>query len=491
MKRDFIPETEAIIPEGGIMSPCEKPENHSQFCDVTDLCLDHFPDKWRDEKVLQDFQVLSKYVVRLTVLMLSPDRMMACSVHRHGSGFLTIDLENGALVHTSKHVVWDPLEAKHTVVRLFYDDEEKETIYTSLGINSLQDRILGRVGYQLPASFLAQSPQSRGLFLTRGSTRYFRSVMDSDYTVFSCELPVHELFPLQDQSLLVSACSWWNFSLRRFMMSRPDIDVAIISHPHGEAKKISFGKMTRLMGVTPALYDAPTCGGSSGAPVIRLNSDSAHYLSAGQFVHHGHNKSRLNLGMGTVRPPVLFPYWKRLDTDSRLYSAVSLLYEPVFYWTLVICDLMHVTSTVKSSIDVFAYTSSFSAFALTVNSWPFLLLNSCFWLHLGLTCLYRWKQIGAWLAVCQLLSSLINTSAFLVGWTLLCLPSPWSNMFLVSGVWLVLIYLERHLRLSSRFTTATLGSFPDVLKLIMIEERGLEAKRSKSDDLITTMPTDG
>uniref|UniRef100_A0A2C9LGL0 Uncharacterized protein n=1 Tax=Biomphalaria glabrata TaxID=6526 RepID=A0A2C9LGL0_BIOGL len=73
--------------------------------------------------------------------------------------------------------------------------------------------------------------------------------------------------------------------------------VFIVSHPHGEEKKISFGKIVHkneIVGVgTRLVYTAPTCPGSSGAPVIApAHCSSWSYHT--QVVHCGQIDSQHN-----------------------------------------------------------------------------------------------------------------------------------------------------------------------------------------------------
>ena len=49
--------------------------------------------------------------------------------------------------------------------------------------------------------------------------------------------------------------------------------------------------------------------------------------------------------------------------QNVLMKALSVCYEPIFYWTLFVCDFLHIESTLIVSLDVFAYTSTLSAFA--------------------------------------------------------------------------------------------------------------------------------
>ena len=182
------------------------------------------------------------------MLKFSPTRKKVPDQHQlTGTGFLTFDDRYGAVVHTSKHVVMDPLEARHTVVRLFYDQDD--AIVTINGVKNLKNIILGRK--QEICAYRDQNLPRHGLFVTRGMTTIkslFRSVRGHDYTAFSCQLPIHELFSLQEQLMADRIFSWQNFKLNKSKKDvlRKSVDVAVISHPHGLSKKIGFGRYVVL-----------------------------------------------------------------------------------------------------------------------------------------------------------------------------------------------------------------------------------------------------
>ncbi|KAK6964557.1 hypothetical protein BgiMline_031794 [Biomphalaria glabrata] len=71
--------------------------------------------------------------------------------------------------------------------------------------------------------------------------------------------------------------------------------VFIVSHPHGEYKKISYGKIVRKYEIrgpgTSLVYTAPTCPGSSGAPVI-APAHSSSWSNETQIIHFGQVDSK-------------------------------------------------------------------------------------------------------------------------------------------------------------------------------------------------------
>ncbi|XP_025089246.1 uncharacterized protein LOC112561160 isoform X2 [Pomacea canaliculata] len=284
-KPKLIPEIEpTFLSEGDswARSCFKSEENHPRYIPITDLQLHQLPDGWRHQQVLSDVQAVGRRVVKLTVKKRSSARAGAPRPGGHvGTGFVTFHPRWGAVVHTCKHVVFDCFEADNTMVTFFYDKE------VSGGTSVLK---------------------------CPGSSRHFRSVWSMDYSSFALALPMQEFFPLTDDRV-DDRFAWRNFSLSRLLYRQKNtVDVLIISHPHGRPKQVSFGKLTRRHSMVPVMYDAPTCPGSSGAPVVRLSADHAIYLTAGQFLHHGHYHSRVSLGMGQLRPPLTLPYWRPLDS---------------------------------------------------------------------------------------------------------------------------------------------------------------------------------
>lgn len=177
--------------------------------------------------------------MHLKVTKLSPSREGAYTSEHFGSGFITFDPVHGALINTSKHVVRDPFEAENTIVTLFYDDDrfDEELLEAEKEMKSHGTRNNPEIS-DIPEE------TKPGFFMFWGSKDKFRSVLCSDYTVFLCkDLPVHKLFSKQEIENSNPAFSWWKFSLKRLILStQMDIDIAVISHPHGGQKTITFGK---------------------------------------------------------------------------------------------------------------------------------------------------------------------------------------------------------------------------------------------------------
>ncbi|GFN81429.1 hypothetical protein PoB_000793500 [Plakobranchus ocellatus] len=511
-EREFIPETQEInldidfdLEDSSIVShfptDCQKPQNHAHYKFLRDLKITDLPPSWQHDWALRDLKLIGKRVVHITVLRKSVLRRNWRTEPSHeGSGFLTFDPKYGPLVHTSKHVVLNPYEAEHTIVRLFYEDDSAiKEMYRAIGW--FKNNLIGNhhVGHHLATSspmdrkdLVWESPKS-GVYMYLADERYFKSVMCSDYTSFSVDWRVQAHFTKEDIEHSDHAFSWRMASLKRIVLGpQLNIDVGIVAHPHGMPKSVAFGKMKRLTGLHPALYDAPTCGGSSGSPVVRLHPDSLHYVSAGQFVHHGHYRRKLDLGMGTVRPPIAFPYIYKLDVETVWANALSVCYEPIFYWTLFACDLLHIESTLSSSLDVFAYTSTLSAFAFGVSSGLFRFLFTGYWLHIISSIILRMVVLG-WsfvYAVSSSIATIISMSMFMVSWLLLFLaPYPLSSVPAVSLVWLVVLFLERHYNVRNRFSLWAMGSFPDHMQFILGKEEARLGQRERGN-MDTIQPVD-
>ncbi|RUS85238.1 hypothetical protein EGW08_006999 [Elysia chlorotica] len=491
-QRAFVPETQDIDLninfrlEGTAMAhfphTCDKQSNHKKYKLLKDLEVSDLPQVWQHEWALRDLKMIGRRVVHITVLRKSTLRHDWFTNPCHeGSGFLTLDPKNGPIVHTSKHVVLNPFEAENTVVRLFFDDDSSNENFKI--IKWFSDRLIGDRQQEQERHDLVWEDQQSDMYFYLADERYFKSVMCSDYTSFAVDWRVQKHFSAKEMAQSDLAFSWRMASLKRISLGpQLDIDVAVVSHPHGMAKRVSFGAMKRLIALQPALYDAPTCGGSSGSPVVRLHPDSTHYISAGQFVHHGHFRRSLNLGMGTVRPPIAFPYIYALDVENVLVNAISVCYEPIFYWTLFVCDFMHIESTLIMSLDVFAYTSTLSALAFGVSSLLFRVLFCGFWLHnlatfLLHTFLFRWGPVRA---ASRFVGTMISMTMFLVSWLLLLLaPYPLSSVPVVVLVWLLVLFPERHFDLHGKFHRWFNGPFDEYVQFNLARERARQGWRER------------
>ncbi|GFS13182.1 hypothetical protein ElyMa_003130800 [Elysia marginata] len=311
-------------------------------------------------------------VVHLTVLQLSPSRQEDHTktstsqrapgpqghtvVSHEGSGFLTFNNRYGPVVHTSKHVVRDRFEAERTVVRLFYDDD-KATANVFSTLRWLLDQLQKT---ELPLPSLLQHAQTYpyGIHTKRSTKpllyaadgRYFESFVYSDYTAFSCDTVVDDHFTKKTRTH--PSFSYVKAGNKQLVLG-PQLDVAVISHPHGMPKAIAFGKMKPLARLLPAMYTAATCPGSSGAPFIRLHTNTSHkspnanilantistncegyhFISAGLFVHHGFYPQRI--------------CW--------MVNTFSLCEDFLLYWMLLMFDHDQVEPFIKAHLTMFTF----------------------------------------------------------------------------------------------------------------------------------------
>ena len=151
-------------------------------------------------------------------------------------------------VYTARNVVYNTEEAERTRVDLFYDDER-----------SKQD---GKV--------VTMSGNRAEFF------EYNRDVTNILFVTHDEE--IGEKFPVdQDVIQIYRPCNE-NFQVTLNFPSFNSLDThyaLIISHPHGQPKKITVGKMRHGMTLTKTYteYHTATCPGSSGAPVFAIIRD--------------------------------------------------------------------------------------------------------------------------------------------------------------------------------------------------------------------------
>ena len=212
--------------------------------------------------------------VRLIVYWTSPDRpdddelsnRTGTKIRRMGTGLIynvydpvsdepcPCDKCNGEItkkfwifaVRTAAHVVYNTEEAKSTRVDLFYDDDSCKSDGRMVTVTGLRvvdidhDKDICHMDCVTHDEALAERIKS----LTTSLYRVITKPLDLD-------LPCLDFLPLCDGG------------------RRPTL---IVSHPHGQPKKITLGQWRE--GEFPrVVYNAPTCPGSSGAPVFRFNTD--------------------------------------------------------------------------------------------------------------------------------------------------------------------------------------------------------------------------
>nr|KAG5688475.1 hypothetical protein BaRGS_011913 [Batillaria attramentaria] len=321
-------------------------EKHPGFIPFSDLQLHHLPDRWRHEHVLTDIRDTARRVVLLRVRKRSPDRSGGAGRGGHfGTGFVTFDPRWGTVVHTSKHVVLDPFEASSTDVIFFFDSPHDG---------------------------------SRPVVKSRGSARHFRSVWSMDYSSFTLELPMHELFTWQER-----------------------------------------------------------------------RADSRHYLTVGQFVHHGFDEldESSSTAMGSLRPPFTFPYHRALDV-SWVRRAVALLYEPVTYWALYLTDFLAMEAILFNCTDNFCYFLTLYGYFC---SWDDPWTRGAF---VGFLCVQALKFLlfarQGWVnAVVHLLATVHALSMHWVTWlTCVLVPREWQSLWWVAPLWFSVLLLSRYVHIS-------------------------------------------
>ena len=263
---------------------CEKNKNHKDFLSVQDLKLNHLLGNLSDD----DFELLRAAIdltVRIRVDYTSPGRpkhdalseLRGSDTLRLGTGFIryvSADVGkpcpccecDGVVVRkfwtltilTAQHVVYNGEEAKRTKVDLFYDDERSEqdgevVTLRALGVVwSSSDRDVCHMECVTHDENIGERIE----YLYRRRL----SLICSNESSHSQSEPKHR--------------GLW-YSLAQLFTAPRRHDLAlIISHPHGQPKKITIGKVRGAVNFVDdvyAEYHTATCPGSSGAPVVPLH----------------------------------------------------------------------------------------------------------------------------------------------------------------------------------------------------------------------------
>ena len=159
-------------------------------------------------------------------------------------------------VETAQHVVYDTEEAKKTRLDLFYDDETPDQEGKVVSVPALRvvrsdaecDRCrMECVTHDERVGEMVESLYRRWVSLGKA--------IESRSTPF-----YFNTSSLSDRPREMSTRGSQFYSL-------------IISHPHGQAKKITLGKEREVMDLVVLEYQTATCSGSSGAHVFELYTD--------------------------------------------------------------------------------------------------------------------------------------------------------------------------------------------------------------------------
>ena len=128
-----------------------------------------------------------------------------------------------------------------------------------------------------------------------------QSDADTDYCILRCATHDKDLFHRLKEAYL--ACEGFtnkiNFS-SVMMLEKVDPLVVIISHPHGQPKQVSVGEATHFeadyIRWGKLTYNASTCPGSSGAPVILTSKKRRKMMNVGFHGTHSAGGEPYNTG---------------------------------------------------------------------------------------------------------------------------------------------------------------------------------------------------
>ncbi|XP_012944517.1 uncharacterized protein LOC106013408 [Aplysia californica] len=259
---------------------CTKNPGHKDFLPFSSLTIDHFPDGYKDEKLLEAVQAWGELVVRIAVDYTSPDRPEfypdstdpypfhqhgGSSMTRYGTGWAAACTKDDGLdvmvfdgdvpcpcedceksgrpatswgcivIMTAMHVVFDTSEVERTSVKFFYhDDEDQENTVTLKG----------------------------------KSIKHSDLEMDSDHSEF---LAVTHDFEFFEKIRLRSAEA--NHLIKvageNYETEETGGLAIVVSHPHGCCKQVTFGRMLERDSLERSerfayVYSTATCPGSSG-----------------------------------------------------------------------------------------------------------------------------------------------------------------------------------------------------------------------------------
>ncbi|KAK3711615.1 hypothetical protein RRG08_020996 [Elysia crispata] len=263
---------------------CSKNPGHAGFIPYPEFRPDHLPVSWHTPERLEIVRIIAEVTVRLRVGYTSMDRPEGFAFHNlrgsnivhTGSGWIYDIRPNRdvpcpcqecalspsphktwmeIIIATACHVVYNTEEAKLTHVDLFYDDEQARR-------SGKMKTVLG--------SQINLTDEGNDTCLLRCATH------DNDLCEKLFELRAAAVKAFVDQN----AIGEW----------RPTVDsvCVIISHPHGRPKQVTVGQVKAIEetdGLMNKLtYSACTCPGSSGAPVLPM--DTAGSVRPGRSAVH-------------------------------------------------------------------------------------------------------------------------------------------------------------------------------------------------------------
>ena len=268
------PESEAAE-SGTLWRECKKNPEHEEFISVKDFKDIYLPrvhtDKQRDM-----LRAVINLTVRLRLYWTSPERPDGDKFSNHrgtqkprmGTGFIIRIYDpvsdkpcpcvecNGKItrkfwkirVRTAAHVVYNTEEAKSTRVDLFYDDDSCK----------LDGKMVTVAGLEV----LWVSPDKDLCFMM--CVTHDEALAEVIKSAYSC---------------------WWSGCRQPLDLSGVDFlpscrrgrdRILIVSHPHGQPKKVTLGQGS-FREDPHVKYNTATCPGSSGAPVFEFCIDQVNF----------------------------------------------------------------------------------------------------------------------------------------------------------------------------------------------------------------------
>ena len=282
-----------------------KNPGHTKFIPVREFTDDHLPSPPSDIQ-RETLKTLVDLTVRLRVHWTSSDRPDEDDLSEHrgsgslrtGTGFIwTVSGPHTSkpcpcrvcdgkvwrkywtfTVVTAQHVVYNTQEAQQTRVDLFYDEE-----------SSQQDGTMKTVW--AAETVWAESPTDVSDVLCVTHDEFLAERISSLH--HSCR----SLLDSYEQSLTRPKDHGAGHRFRKVFHQKTQGHVVIVSHPHGQPKKITVGKMSGNLksfdGGHLLEYSTATCPGCSGAQVFPSDASSSLAfvdtigLNAWNFVHSG------------------------------------------------------------------------------------------------------------------------------------------------------------------------------------------------------------
>ncbi|XP_055860203.1 uncharacterized protein LOC106066232 isoform X2 [Biomphalaria glabrata] len=269
---------------------CDKATN--TFIPITQLTLEKLPDKLQDSSLLDFLTAVEKLVVHLYIKVPGEGK------GHTGTGFAWIGKDEvdeydkcpvsncpvltphksygGVIVYTNHHVVANDKEAAACQVRFFFNEGK----FTPMFFDKINAGVY-HCGVQ---------GNGETTVLAFGQAlREHRVAKD----LVGLQIIFHEkdLFEMVQDFTKKRVAAWSKIRPEKKDLFKQH--AVVISHPHGEAKVISFGKLLSLEEDKEkekvTRYTASTCTGSSGAPVL-----TGHYATR-PFTHRGKEYSETSV----------------------------------------------------------------------------------------------------------------------------------------------------------------------------------------------------